>query len=136
MMYMNARDRFYLARRNLMLPYKDGENKSIMRVFHECHYGLQKSGNWKTNTSIKKKIIELRSIMCIDKIYGGSRDKRWLIRAQSLSFNDKCRLSILVDELEIWLDKATQEETKFPYKRKRKHNIYLNTINISELQSI
>ena len=104
--YANSAQKLAVARSNLMLPHPDGEANSIMHAFHECSLGLLNLDRNVLDDSVRAWLSRLDELMNTDDIEDPSGRGLWMVKAETLSTEEKIELSNIVDELASWFDHA------------------------------
>ena len=107
MKYTYPAEKFSTARTNLMLPHTQGEAASIAAAFHECSLGLmdlREPGltNCDLNDEAKTLIRELRGLMDTTGLVDPDGVGLNVVKARTLTDDEKRRLSHIVDELNFW----------------------------------
>ncbi len=107
MKYSYQAEKFSTARSCLMLPHARGEATSIAGAFHECSLGLHDLDEKGLMDSVlhddaKALIRELRKIMSTEGLKDPNKVGLYTVKAESLSYEERLRLSHIIDELNFW----------------------------------
>jgi hypothetical protein len=96
-------EKFSTARRFLMLPHPNGEASSITHAFHECSLGLAGIDKTSLDDDALGWIRQLEELMNTDGLEDpdGKAGLR-MVKAESLTINQKSNLSSVVDTLAYW----------------------------------
>ncbi|TDT41506.1 hypothetical protein DES49_1601 [Halospina denitrificans] len=96
------------ARACLMLPHLEGEEGSIANAFHACHLGLKGIETEEVSPfldeSAKDWIKVIQGMMNTEKVEDEKGEGAWIVKARSLSVEERLQLSRCVDELASWFD--------------------------------
>ena len=98
------------ARRSLMVPHPDGEEKSIAQAFQEISQGLHcfNIGDLQ-DKNVEGWLIKLQQIMDTHGLADPSKIGLYQVKAATLSTRERSELSGVVDQLAQWL-KETEGE--------------------------
>lgn len=99
MRYSFPAEKFFLARRALMLPHPNGEHASIETALFECRLGLHRMNRAKLDETTRSQIYMLECFMDSTGFSDTDGDSAWTIRLKGLSDEDKSEIARLVDEL-------------------------------------
>jgi hypothetical protein len=102
MKFNYAAEKFSMARKLLMLPHRDGEAMSVARAFNECSLGLMNLDDSSLDEQSRKWVQELMALMNTDGVKDPSHRGAHLVKAESLTEDQKWEVSNLVDELAYW----------------------------------
>lgn len=101
-------EKFYMARRHLMLPHPQGEAESIMHAFHECSLGLHDVRRENLDDDARRWLGTLDRLMDTSGLEDPAGIGLWIIKAEKLTVDEKFELSRAIDELANWFDTRTQ----------------------------
>ena len=104
MRYSYQAEKFSSARRALMLPHTRGEHQSVVDALHQCHLGLYKIERTDLDDNARSWIEALETFMDTSGLSDPSGEGLWVVKARSLSTDEKLEISRLVDELAHWFD--------------------------------
>src|SRR5262249_36291878 len=98
-----AGEKLSTARRILMLPHPRGEAESLRSAFVECDLGLK---------NVPRSELDENARSWLDTIMGamdttGAKDQSdglWIVKAASMTIDEKIAFSKAVDELIWWFD--------------------------------
>jgi hypothetical protein len=103
--YNYPTEKFAVARSSLMLPHPRGEAESIAEAFHECSLGLHRLDEDGLDDDARHWIVVLRRLMNTDGLEDPTERGLFLLKAETLTVEDKFELSRVVDELACWFDR-------------------------------
>lgn len=102
MKFIYPAEKFSVARRLLMLPFRRTEADIIASVFHECTLGLHDihEDDPELDQHARDEIQTLKQLMDTSGI--DTETGRWAVKAQQLTHDEKRALSDAVDSLATW----------------------------------
>lgn len=98
---------FSAARSSLMLPHPEGEAASIASAFYECSRGLHTLDEQELDDSVRYSLTKVKELMDTSGLANpADPDQRglWMVKADSLTEEQKFDLSRAVDELAHWFE--------------------------------
>lgn len=99
MKYPYQSERLGSARRYLMLPHVRGEDVAIANSFHECSLAFNGLPLDDLDETLVAKIRALQRYMDTTAVEDPEGEGAWLIKARTLTVDDRLDLSDLVDDL-------------------------------------
>ena len=97
-------DRFWAARRSLMLPHPHGEVAAIASAFHDCFLALADVRSEDLDDNARDWVSKLRDLIDTTGLQDPTHRGLFTIKAERLTEGQKLELSQVVDELANWFD--------------------------------
>jgi hypothetical protein len=98
-------EKFSAARSALMLPHPRGESESIASAFHACSLGLHGLELDSLDDNVRDWIRKVEAFMDTAGLSNPDGRGLWVIKADSLTEEQKFELSRVVDELAHYFDR-------------------------------
>ena len=94
-----------------MLPHSRGEAESIAEAFEVCDRGFHHLNPDDLDDNARSWFKKITQLMDTSGLQDPDRRGTWLVKAESLSVDQRIELSNAVDELAHWLDRAFWRES-------------------------
>jgi hypothetical protein len=94
------------ARGALMLPHSRGEAESIAEAFGYCSSGFHHLNADDLDDNARSWVIKITELMNTSGVQDPDRRGTAVVKAESLSVDQRIELSNAVDELAHWLERA------------------------------
>lgn len=90
-----------------MPPHPAGEAASIASAFRECYLGLHTLEEEALDDSARRYLAKLKELMDTTGLSDSDERGRWMVKADSLSEEQKGDLSRAIDELASWFERES-----------------------------
>src|SRR5205814_5816866 len=104
MRYRYPAEKLNAARRALMAPHPKGEPDSFAHALHEFDHGLRGLKPDDLDDNARGWVATIRRIMDTTGVHDPQGRGTALVKAETLSIDDKFKFSGAVDELAHWFD--------------------------------
>jgi len=99
-------EKFYVARRALLLPHPEGEERSIVIAFGECTHGLRGVRREDlTDAAAQRWYDTIQGAMKTDGLEDESGRGLWYVKAEAMTTDERETFANAVDELSAWFSR-------------------------------
>jgi hypothetical protein len=109
MKFNYAAEKFSTARSCLMLPPPGAEAQAIVGALHECSLGLNNLTDEDFPDYSHDSYSKLKGYLDCVGLEDPTGEGLWLVKAKSLTTDEKSELSRIIDELASWFRRADEE---------------------------
>ena len=95
-------EKFYDARRALLLPHPQGEEESIVVAFHECMHGLKGVKREDLDDHAKRWFDIIQDAMNTDGLEAPAGGGTWAVKASKMTNHERSAFADAVDQLATW----------------------------------
>ena len=111
MRFTYSSEKLSQARRALMLPHTRGEAASIAEAFEVCDRGFHHLNHDDLDDNARSWVNKITQLIDTSGVQDAGQRGTWLVKAESLSVDQRIELSNAIDELAHWLDRAFWKES-------------------------